>query len=543
MSLLTESDNKEPKAELIRERDDTGDIVIRLENVSVEYRAPREHIKTFKEYAIRLLKREVQHEEFRALRDVSLNLKRGEVFGIIGHNGAGKSTLLKIVSRVMKPTHGRIWVKGRIAPLLELGAGFHPELSGRENIFLNGTLLGYSKAEIKALFDSIVDFADLWDFIDSPLRTYSTGMAVRLGFAVATATRPDILIVDEVLSVGDEQFQQKCAARIAEFRQLGTTILLVTHDSNLVLKICDRAAWLDHGTVAALGECEEVVEAYYDAMARSSSQKARRQTKSSASALKPQLNTTVPTPLEQEALRKQWFYKFDLPSGHQTECILTPDVATIHETRWEMTEAALEPLRKAGFSRLTCLDVGCNQGYFSVKLAELGCRQVLGIDAREENIKDAELIQSIYGYDQLQFRQVDIGKITPKEFGKFDVVLLLGMVFQTENPVGLLRLVKSLARRVVIVESQLAAELKGQMEWGSQHAHKEMHGGFAVLDYTAEKEHPTGGLKDIALCPSREALLWTMRHLGFARVEVISPPAEGYEQFVSGNRILVAGYV
>ena len=243
-------------------RRDPADVVIRLENVSVEYHAPREQIRSFKEYAIRLLQGRVQHDEFKALCDVSLEVHQGEVMGVIGHNGAGKSTLLKLVSRVMKPTRGRVWVKGRIAPLLELGAGFHYELSGRENIFLNGTLLGCTHAEMEAVFDDIVDFAEMWDFIEAPLRTYSTGMAVRLGFAVATARQPDILIVDEVLSVGDEQFRHKCAARMDSFRENGTTILLVTHDSTQVTGMCDRAAWLDHGQLRAIGDAQTVVDQY-----------------------------------------------------------------------------------------------------------------------------------------------------------------------------------------------------------------------------------------------------------------------------------------
>jgi ABC-type polysaccharide/polyol phosphate transport system ATPase subunit len=260
MSLLTESESAAASANAREE----AEVVVRLTGVSVEYRAPRERIRSFKEYAIRLLQGRVEHEEFKALREVSLEICEGEVFGVIGHNGAGKSTLLKVISRVMRPTRGRVWVKGRVAPLLELGAGFHPELSGRENIFLNGTLLGNTRAEMEALFDRIVDFAELWDFIDAPLRTYSTGMAVRLGFAVATAIRPDILIVDEVLAVGDEQFQEKCTARMSSFRQSGTTIILVTHDSELVTEICDRAAWLDRGQLRAIGDPRTVVDRYHE---------------------------------------------------------------------------------------------------------------------------------------------------------------------------------------------------------------------------------------------------------------------------------------
>ena len=222
MSLLTEFENPATEDELepslIPGKEVATEPVVRLENVSVVYRAPSERIKSFKEYAIRLVKRQVEHREFRALNEVNLEIRRGEVFGLIGHNGAGKSTLLKIVSRVMKPTRGRIWVKGKIAPLLELGAGFHPELSGRENVFLNGTLLGYSRVQMEGLFDSIVEFAELKEFIDAPLRTYSTGMAVRLGFAVATATRPDILIIDEVLAERSLPVPQALQAALA--RQL-----------------------------------------------------------------------------------------------------------------------------------------------------------------------------------------------------------------------------------------------------------------------------------------------------------------------------------
>jgi ABC-type polysaccharide/polyol phosphate transport system ATPase subunit len=271
MSLLIESEVMTDGATLNRRVSD--EIVIRLENVSVEYHAPREQIRSFKEYAIRLLQGRVQREEFKALCDVSLEVREGEVMGVIGHNGAGKSTLLKLVSRVMKPTRGRVWVKGRIAPLLELGAGFHSELSGRENIFLNGTLLGCTHAEMESLFDEIVEFAEMGDFIEAPLRTYSTGMAVRLGFAVATARQPDILIVDEVLSVGDEQFRQKCAARMDSFRENGTTILLVTHDSKQVAGMCDRAAWLDHGRLRAVGDSRSVVDQYQQFTKGSASQR------------------------------------------------------------------------------------------------------------------------------------------------------------------------------------------------------------------------------------------------------------------------------
>ena len=236
--------------------------VIILNNISVRYRAPEEVIRTFKEYAIQVLKRNVRYKEFLALDHVDLEVNDGEILGIIGRNGAGKSTLLKVISRVLIPTDGRVRIRGRVSPLLELGAGFHPELTGRENIFINGTLLGHTRREIEAQVPEIIEFAELGSFIDSPLRTYSSGMAARLGFAVATTWKPEILILDEVLSVGDEAFRHKCELRMRQFRDQGTTILLVTHDSNTVGTLCSRAVWLEHGQVKALGSADEVVNLY-----------------------------------------------------------------------------------------------------------------------------------------------------------------------------------------------------------------------------------------------------------------------------------------
>jgi ABC-2 type transport system ATP-binding protein/lipopolysaccharide transport system ATP-binding protein len=207
----------------------------------------------------------VRHEQFWALREVSLDVNPREVFGIVGRNGAGKSTLLRVVAGVFKPTRGRVRVQGRVAPLLELGAGFHSELTGRENIFLNGALLGYSKAEMEAAFDHILEFAEIGDFIDAPIRTYSTGMVARLGFSVATAIRPDVLIVDEVLSVGDAPFQEKCKTRIDSFRQQGTCILLVAHSLPIIAEMCDRAVWLSRGQVQATGTAAEVARLYGEA--------------------------------------------------------------------------------------------------------------------------------------------------------------------------------------------------------------------------------------------------------------------------------------
>jgi ABC-2 type transport system ATP-binding protein/lipopolysaccharide transport system ATP-binding protein len=236
--------------------------VINLDKVGVRYRIPSERISSFKEYSIRWIQRKVTHRDFWALQDVNLSVNRGETLGLIGHNGAGKSTLLKLIARVFRPTAGRVVVAGKVAPLLEFGAGFHPELTGRENIYLNGALMGFSRQEMEEKFEGIVDFAELWDFIDVPLRTYSSGMGARLGFAVATDVEPDILLIDEVLSVGDESFQRKSSARMQEFRDQGATTMLVSHNMDIVKKMCDRTAWLDHGQIKAVGKTSDVVQAY-----------------------------------------------------------------------------------------------------------------------------------------------------------------------------------------------------------------------------------------------------------------------------------------
>lgn len=236
--------------------------IIQLVDVGVRYSVPSERITTFKEYAIRVLQRRITNRHFWALNNVSLNIYPGEAFGLVGANGAGKSTLLKLVARVLVPTRGRVRVVGRVAPLLEFGAAFHPDLTGRENIFLNGALLGFTRSEMAEKFNRIVDFAELWDFIDAPLRTYSSGMLARLGFTIATDVQPDILIVDEILSVGDEAFQRKSFQRMREFLERGATMLLVSHSMDMVRQICNRAMWIDHGELKAIGEVDAVVHEY-----------------------------------------------------------------------------------------------------------------------------------------------------------------------------------------------------------------------------------------------------------------------------------------
>ncbi len=256
--MLTVSETENPVCHL---EPDSG-TAIQLDDVAVQYRLPTERIGTFKEFAIRFLQRKVSYTHFWALQDVDLKVRRGEVFGIVGKNGAGKSTMLKVISGVLLPKRGRVRVYGKIAPLLELGAGFHPELSGRENVYLNGSLLGYSKEDMDVVYDEIVDFAELQPFMEAPIRTYSSGMYARLGFAVATAHIPEILIVDEILSVGDEAFQAKCQARMKSFQDQGATVLLVSHGMATIEKMCNRAMWLDHGKVRLIAEPAEVVAAY-----------------------------------------------------------------------------------------------------------------------------------------------------------------------------------------------------------------------------------------------------------------------------------------
>jgi ABC-type polysaccharide/polyol phosphate transport system ATPase subunit len=237
-------------------------LAVQFENVSVKYRSPVESYWSFKEYAVRLLEGRVAMKEFLALRNVDLEVRRGEIVGIIGRNGAGKSTLLKLVSRVLAPTSGRVVTRGYVAPMLELGAGFHYELTGRENIFLNGALLGHPQSEIKAHLQEILDFAQIDGYVDAPLRTYSSGMVARLGFAVATSWVPEILILDEVLAVGDEDFRRKCHERIKSFRCSGTTILLVSHNMEAVQSLCERAVWLEQGRIMNAGNVSEVIRDY-----------------------------------------------------------------------------------------------------------------------------------------------------------------------------------------------------------------------------------------------------------------------------------------
>jgi len=244
-----------------------GEAAIALTDISARFDIPTERIISFKEYVLRRLMGGIERRELWALRGVSLAVRPGEVLGVVGRNGAGKSTLLKIVSRVLQPTSGRVVLRGSVAPLLELGAGFHFDLTGRENVFLNAALLGHPRRTVEQRLGGVIDFSELADFIDVPIRNYSSGMLARLGFAVATMIRPDVLLVDEVLAVGDAAFQERCLGRIRDFRAQGTTILLVSHQATEIAEHCDRALWLEHGRLAALGETEEVLDRYSAALA------------------------------------------------------------------------------------------------------------------------------------------------------------------------------------------------------------------------------------------------------------------------------------
>lgn len=241
----------------------TAEPMIVVDHVDMVFNIANQQLNSLKEYLIALVRRQLFFREFKALEDINITINRGDVYGIVGTNGSGKSTLLKIIAGVLEPTHGKCSINGTIAPLIELGAGFDHELTARENVYLNGALLGYSKKFIDEQFDSIVDFAEVGDFIDMPLKNYSSGMVARIAFAIATATTPDILVVDEALSVGDFRFQEKCEARINDLVEShGTTLLFVSHDINQVERVCKKAVWIEKGHMRMDGPVEEVCETY-----------------------------------------------------------------------------------------------------------------------------------------------------------------------------------------------------------------------------------------------------------------------------------------
>lgn len=237
-------------------------MIIRANDISMRYLMTYDRIQSIKEYVVQLLRGKIKYEEFWALKNVSFEVERGEVVGIIGHNGAGKSTLLKVISGILKPTGGSLEVHGNVVPMLELGSGFDHDLTGRENIFLNGSILGYSEKYLKEKYEQIVEFSELGKFIDVPIRNYSSGMLMRLAFSIATVVQPEILIVDEILAVGDAAFQEKSKARMLELMSGGTTVLFVSHSLEQVREMCDRVIWLEHGQIKAIGATKEICDAY-----------------------------------------------------------------------------------------------------------------------------------------------------------------------------------------------------------------------------------------------------------------------------------------
>ena len=239
-----------------------SDVIIKVSNATVRFNKATESYNGLKEYVIRMLKGELLFQEFLALKDINLEIKRGESWGLIGSNGSGKSTLLKLICGILKPYKGSVEVKGTIAPLIELGAGFDGELTARENIFLNGALLGHKKSFMQQHFDEIIEFSELQDFIDVPIKNFSSGMAARLGFAVATIVKPDILIVDEVLAVGDHAFQEKCKKRMEEMLSSGTTLLFVSHSVKQVKELCEKVVWIDKGIAKAFGKTDDIFSLY-----------------------------------------------------------------------------------------------------------------------------------------------------------------------------------------------------------------------------------------------------------------------------------------
>lgn len=239
-----------------------GDIIISVSDLSMRFRLVNDKILSLKEYVTTALRGKLKFNEFTALENVSFDIRRGETIGLIGHNGAGKSTLLKVISGILKPTEGNVVCNGNIVPMLELGSGFDLDLTGRENIFLNGAILGYSEKFLKINYDEIVEFSELEQFIDCPIRNYSSGMLARLAFSIASVVNPEILIVDEILSVGDAQFQEKSRKRMKELMSGGTTVLFVSHTMSQIKEMCDRCIWLDRGHIRMIGPTDEVCNEY-----------------------------------------------------------------------------------------------------------------------------------------------------------------------------------------------------------------------------------------------------------------------------------------
>jgi len=243
-------------------KQNSDNIAIQLKDVNIRYRMLQERTKSLKEYALNWVKGKNSHAHFWALRDITLEVERGESIGIIGDNGAGKSTLLRVIARILHPTIGLTNIRGNVTPILELGALFDPELTGRENIYLNGAMFGFSRQAMNVKLDRLLAFAGIGDFIDSPLRTYSNGMIARLAFAISTDVDADIVLIDEVLAVGDNKFRQKCISRMETFNKKGTTLVIVSHNLGLIQKLCSRVIWMEHGRIKADGLPKDIIPIY-----------------------------------------------------------------------------------------------------------------------------------------------------------------------------------------------------------------------------------------------------------------------------------------
>lgn len=250
------------------EKNQKSEYIVDLQNVTVRFNKASEKIDNLKEYFVKLVRHELMFQEFLALQDITLQIKPGEAWGFVGTNGAGKSTLLKVISKILKPYKGTVEVNGTIASLIELGAGIDPQLTARENIFLNGTILGYSKEFIESKFDDIVTFSELEDFLDSPVKNFSSGMKTRLSFSIATVMEPDILIVDEILAVGDALFRKKCMERMNKMLSHGTTLLFVSHNISDIEKMCQKAMWINRGKMVMSGDAKDVCAQYQENIAK-----------------------------------------------------------------------------------------------------------------------------------------------------------------------------------------------------------------------------------------------------------------------------------
>ena len=257
-----EEKNLTQETEIATAPNKDDDTIIEVSNVSMEFFTRDEKIDNLKELFVRLIKGKAKRRAVKVLNDVSFSVKKGESIGLIGHNGAGKSTLLKLIAEIYKPTKGTVKVRGKVAPLLNLGAGFDPESSAKENVYLNGAILGYSRKEIAKKYEEIVEFAELGDYMHIPIKNFSSGMVARLGFAIAIDVNPDILLVDEILSVGDENFRQKCARKVNELREKGVTFVIVSHNMGQVKALCQKAIWIENSEVMAYGNVNEVCEKY-----------------------------------------------------------------------------------------------------------------------------------------------------------------------------------------------------------------------------------------------------------------------------------------